>query len=36
MFMPMVKTIKGVDEEDWLEFKDIAARNKMRMGISIR
>lgn len=30
--MPTVKTIKDVDEEAWLEFKSIAARNKMKMG----
>ena len=30
--MPTVKTIKDVDEESWLEFKSIAARNKMNMG----
>lgn len=30
--MATVKTIKDVDEEAWLEFKSIAARNKMRMG----
>ena len=30
--MPTVKTIKDVDQEAWLEFKSIAARNKMKMG----
>ena len=30
--MPTVKTIKDVDEEAWLEFKSIAAKNKMKMG----
>ena len=30
--MPKVKTIKGVDEESWSEFKSIAAKNKMKMG----
>ena len=30
--MSTVKTIKDVDEEAWLEFKSIAARNKMKMG----
>ena len=30
--MPTVKTIKDVSEEDWLEFKSIAASNKMKMG----
>ena len=30
--MSIVKTIKDVDEEAWLEFKSIAARNKMKMG----
>ena len=31
--MPTVKTIKDVNEEDWLEFKSIAARNKIKMGM---
>ena len=30
--MHTVKTIKDVDEEAWLEFKSIAARNKMKAG----
>ena len=30
--MPTVKTIKDVNEEDWSEFKSIAARNRMKMG----
>ena len=30
--MATVKTIKDVDEEAWLEFKSMAARNKMKMG----
>ena len=30
--MATVKTIKDVDEDAWLEFKSIAARNKMKMG----
>ena len=30
--IPTVKTIKDVDEEAWLEFKSIAARNKVKMG----
>lgn len=30
--MPTVKTIKDVDEEDWLEFKSMAARNRIKMG----
>ena len=30
--MAIVKTIKGIDENSWLEFKSIAARNKMNMG----
>jgi len=30
--MPTVKTIKNVNEEAWLEFKSIAAKNKMKMG----
>lgn len=30
--MPTVKTIKNVNEDVWLEFKSIAARNKMNMG----
>lgn len=30
--MTIVKTIKDVDEEVWLEFKSIAVRNKMKMG----
>jgi len=30
--MPTVKTIKDVDEEAWLEFKSIAARNNVKMG----
>lgn len=30
--MTTVKTIKDVDEGAWLEFKSIAARNKMKMG----
>lgn len=30
--MPTVKTIKDVDEEAWLKFKSIAARNNVKMG----
>ena len=30
--MSAVKTIKDVDEDAWLEFKSIAARNKIKMG----
>ena len=30
--MATVKTIKDVDENAWLEFKSMAARNKMKMG----
>lgn len=30
--MATVKTIKDVDEDAWLEFKSIAARNKVKMG----
>lgn len=30
--MPAVKTIKGIDEQAWLEFKSIAARSRMKMG----
>jgi len=30
--MPTIKTIKDVDEEAWLEFKSIAARNNVKMG----
>ena len=30
--MATVKTIKDVDEDKWLEFKSIAARNDMKMG----
>jgi hypothetical protein len=31
-FMTTVKTIKDVNEDTWLEFKSMAARNKMKMG----
>ena len=27
-----LKTIKGINEESWSEFKSIAARNRMNMG----
>ncbi len=27
-----LKTIKGINEDSWLEFKSIAARNGMNMG----
>ena len=30
--MAVVKTIKGVDENAWHEFKSLAAKNKMKMG----
>lgn len=30
--MAMVKTIKDVNEEAWLEFKSMAVRNKVKMG----
>lgn len=30
--MTIVKTIKGIDENAWLEFKSLAAKNKMRTG----
>ena len=30
--MHTVKTIKGVEEDAWLEFKSIAARNNINMG----
>ncbi|MBI2208823.1 hypothetical protein HYU50_04990 [Candidatus Woesearchaeota archaeon] len=30
--MGSVKTIKGVDEETWSEFKSLAAKDKVNMG----
>ena len=30
--MSTVKTIKGIDEDAWLEFKSLAAKNKMKTG----
>ncbi|MBS3086629.1 hypothetical protein J4422_02910 [Candidatus Pacearchaeota archaeon] len=27
-----IKTIKGVDEETWAEFKSLAAKNNIRLG----
>lgn len=30
--MGIVKTIKDVDENTWLEFKSIAVKSRMRMG----
>lgn len=30
--MSEVKTIKGIDEETWAEFKGFAARNKVKLG----
>ena len=30
--MSSVKTIKGVDEETWSEFKSLAAKDKVKMG----
>ena len=30
--MSSVKTIKGVDEEAWSEFKSLAAKDKVKMG----
>jgi len=30
--MAEVKTIKGIDEETWGEFKSFAARNKVKLG----
>ena len=30
--METVKTIKGVNEETWQEFKSMAARNNVKMG----
>ncbi len=30
--MENVKTIKGVDGETWIKFKELAAKKRMRMG----
>ncbi len=30
--MGIVKTIKGIDENTWFEFKSLAAKNKMKTG----
>ncbi len=30
--MTEVKTIKGVDEETWSNFKSLAAKNKVKLG----
>ena len=30
--MPVVKTIKGISENTWAEFKSLAARNKLKTG----
>lgn len=27
-----VRSIKGIDEETWAEFKSLAAKNKMKLG----
>ena len=31
--MVEVKTIKNIDEETWAEFKSLAAKNKVKLGI---
>lgn len=31
--MAEVKTIKDIDEETWAEFKSLAAKNKLKLGI---
>jgi methionyl-tRNA synthetase len=31
--MAEIKTIKDIDEETWAEFKSLAAKNKVKLGI---